>query len=94
MQKYLFCGIDANKNVFMLSKNLRFVLVLFMFLGLIGCESSSVSEDVSKYCSCKSKIDQSTTQEECNAIIEEIVIKYEYEPEALIEIQQKLQECH
>lgn len=77
----------------MFLKKSRFVLVLLIFSGFIGCEIDSVSDDVSKYCVCKSQIDQSTTQEDCNRIIEEIVLKYEYDSEALIEIQQKLQEC-
>jgi hypothetical protein len=77
----------------MLLKKLRIVLVLFILVGMFSCESRSVSEDINAYCMCKSQIDQSTTQDDCNEIIEEIVLKYEYDPEVLIEIQQKLQEC-
>lgn len=45
------------------------------------------------YCECKSNIDETTTQAECNKIIEGIVVKYEYDSEALIEIQESLQAC-
>lgn len=75
---------------------MRRLTLFFGFLGsltFIGCETSSVSEDVAKYCTCKSNIDVTTTRDECNKIIEEIVVKYEYDSEALIEIQKSLQAC-
>jgi hypothetical protein len=75
---------------------MRRLTLLFCFLEcftFIGCESSSVSEDVAMYCECKSNIDETTTQAECNKIIEGIVVKYEYDSEALIEIQESLQAC-
>ncbi len=93
MQKYLFCGIDANKNVFLFIMNSRIVLVLFILFALIGCDNNSISDDLDKYCNCKIELGKTTTREDCNKIIEEIVLKYEYDSEALVEIQQKLQEC-
>lgn len=72
---------------------LTFFFGFLGYLTIVGCENRSVSEDVALYCQCKSNIDKTTTRADCNKIIEEIVVKYEYDSEALIEIQKSLQAC-
>ncbi len=73
---------------------LRFLFGAFLTVFMASCENGSVSEDVAQYCDCKNELNLFDSSEECDLIIEEIVVKYEYDPEALIEIQRLLQECN
>lgn len=73
---------------------LRFLVGVFVLICGSSCESSSVSEDVAKFCECQSDRINVENDSKCDQIMEEIVIKYEFDPEALVEIQQLLQECN
>lgn len=73
---------------------LRFLIGAFLVVSVASCENGSVSEDVAQYCNCKNELSLFDSTEECDLIIEDIVVKYEYDPEALVEIQRLLQECN
>ena len=93
MQKYLFCGIDANKVSIMLKGALKLLFGLSILLAIQSCQSSSVKEDVSAYCDCIHG-ELSFQVGECVELREEIIRKYEYDPEALIEIEKELLDCN
>lgn len=63
--------------------------VLF-FLSMISCDKKSLEEDLESWCQCSRT---SENQKACNAIIESIVEREEYNPAALKTIRQKVLEC-
>jgi hypothetical protein len=70
------------------------------FLYLLGCmacscNTNNVQEDMERYCKCLE--DNKTNQEgreDCLILMEEILQKYEYNPEALQEILKASENCH
>jgi hypothetical protein len=68
---------------------------LLLSIGLTACNESSVHEDMDRYCDClqKNKTNQDG-REECLLLMEEILQKYEYDPEALQEILKASEDCH
>ena len=61
-----------------------------IFFGTISCKQKSLEEELDLWCQCKR-----TTQNprDCDAIIESIVEREEYNPNALKAIRQKILEC-
>lgn len=71
------------------------IVLMFLLVVLLGCQDSSVQEDMERYCDClqKNKNNQEG-REDCLILMEEIVQKYEYDPEALQEILEASEHCH
>lgn len=63
---------------------------VLIFLGSFSCKQKSLEEELDSWCHCKR-----TTQNprDCDAIIESIVEREEYNPNALKAIRQKILEC-
>ena len=70
-------------------KNLSILIALFT---LFSCQNtSSVSEEMDKYCECIKN--PMTEMKECIILRNDLVKKYEFDPEATEIIQMKLSEC-
>lgn len=65
--------------------------ILFM---LASCQNTTVEQDVQKYCDCvkNAQHDISKTQQ-CADIMNDIIVKYEYDPEASDKLQHLVNEC-
>lgn len=67
-------------------------LHIFIILLLAGCSNDTLEKDMDNYCNClesSSRLGQS-----CAQIMEEIVKKYEFDPEAPAYISQRIKECN
>lgn len=65
-------------------------LAFLIFLGTISCKQKSLEEELDLWCQCN-RITQNPR--DCDAIIESIVEREEYNPSAIKTIRQKILEC-
>lgn len=75
-----------------MKKNTAFLLLPLIIL--ISCGANSVETEMNEWCNCwqQAKTDH-TKNEECIEIMQAISVKYEFDPEAVVIIQTKAEEC-
>ncbi len=95
MQKYLFCGIDANQKRYNMKRNFFYTSFLMILLAISSACKDKVSEDMDEWCQCMSHAKDDPQQEaECASIRDRIVNEYSYDPDATEIIRKKVDECH
>lgn len=68
-------------------KALILVSVIFLFTS---CNQPTIDEEVKVLCDCYSGVGEEL---DCNQLMDEIIIKYEFDPEAVSQIRDKVQDC-
>ena len=71
-------------------KSKMFILLIGFFIA--SCNQTSVEDDMAEYCDCI-KANNGGFGERCKIVLEEIVVKYEYDPDASEYIVEHLNSC-
>jgi hypothetical protein len=71
---------------------MKYLIVIFIGLLISSC-ASTVKEEMKEYCDCIHGSEE-YSEGDCMKMIEEITIKYEFDPEAATEIQEELEKCN
>ena len=70
---------------------MKYIFSLFCIVLLTCCQNTSVQEDAKRYCNCME--DSEKDLKECAAIIDELTMKYEFDPVAADELSKYLSDC-
>jgi len=69
------------------------ILILSSII-LISCGAHSVETEMDEWCNCRQQAKTDPVKnEECIEIMQAISVKYEFDPEAVVIIQTKAEEC-
>ena len=69
--------------------------VVGLSLALFSCKNTSIEQDMDRYCDCRKKLlEKEIEQEKCLDIMEELSMKYEFDPEASDQIRNEIKKCN
>jgi hypothetical protein len=95
LQIYRFCGIVAIKKRIMYKKKYKnSSKALILCLLIYSCSTKTIQEELDDWCNCEKKANEDVSiLDSCNQIMIDISLKYEFDPEAVPVIQQKVKKC-
>jgi hypothetical protein len=72
----------------------KILLIASIFMSANACKENNVEQDMDAYCECINlNSEVSEVKKPCDSLMQDIIQKYEYEPEALPIIIEKTQKC-
>lgn len=75
-----------------MTKNYHF---LALSLLLIACSQKTIEQEMDEYCTCRKEHRENNNDfSKCNEMMREISQKYEFDPEAALIIEKKLETCN
>lgn len=77
-----------------MKKVVGFVPVVMLVLTFQSCENKSIDQEVQEYCDCQESVQMGDRDmKECLQIANDISDKYQFDPEAVDEIREKIKNC-
>jgi PBP1b-binding outer membrane lipoprotein LpoB len=93
VQKYLICGIVANKNKGYMIRFKTYSIAVFTVVLISSCSTTTVEEDVQQYCKCMENVKSNSDIKACIPLAEKMKDKYGSSPEEAEYIIENIKKC-